>query len=978
MYAWKHGEHISEHNAPLISAAIGIEVEIARGHLKFEEILSGESDSDIDTVQKHFTKANWYVKEILKISETHEGTIYSLENPIARKEIVDFQKDLIQFTNVITQSYKSFSGLENINYVQHTHRLMHIKLITKLNKIETVIQTVFAEEELSFRASIVFSLLFTVVVFCIAGIFLYREFSKRIKTEAQLEESERFGADILEQSLTPTVTISKQGMIQYVNPAFEKLTGFSSKELVGKSPPYPYWISETSDETNEDLKRAIIEGSTKIERQFKRKNGVRFWVEITSRPITKDGVYRYFLANLVDITTRKMAEDRIEFTNKVLKVLNDEDEEKSQISNLIDLFMEYTGMKAVGIRLREDEDYPYYETRGFPSYFVESERYLCHRNENDELLRDSLGNPVLECMCGNIISGRFDPCLPFFTKRGSFWSNSTTELLASTSDEDRQSRTRNRCNTEGYESVALIPIKEGDVTFGLLQLNDHRKDMFNPEMISFLEDAVGSIGISFGRNLARQNLLKSETHFRELFEAMPSGVLVCKAVDDGDDFVVKDFNLTGEKIDNIDREGIIDKRVTEVIPGVRELGLFEVFGRVFKTGNSEYLAPALYRDEFRPGGWRENWVYKLPSGEIVAIYNDVTERVQTQDQLRIEKDNLFSILNNMPDIVYVADSNFNLLFTNKMAQDEFGPLDGKKCYEYFGIGKEICPWCACNNPDTEDTLRWQWSSDKNQKTYDVIDTPLKNPDGTKTRLRILRDITPIKQTEKIRLQSEKLAATGRMAAGIAHEINNPLAGIKNSFLLIKDAVPRDYQYYSYIPRIENEIDRISRIVRQMFELHRPGHELVSEFDIGQTLEDVLSMLETDIRQYQVVVECHMPSTPAQVFLHKDYMIQVLYNIIKNATEASPKKGRVEITVEVSNEHLLIHTSDQGKGIDQEMGSKIFEPFFSTKGQFSREGLGLGLSVSKSMVESMGGNINVENRIEGGTIFTLDLPLKVQN
>ena len=105
----------------------------------------------------------------------------------------------------------------------------------------------------------------------------------------------------------------------------------------------------------------------------------------------------------------------------------------------------------------------------------QAEKSLCVKDGKD-ILRDSKGNPVLECMCGNIIQGRFDPKLDFFTKGGSFWSNCTTDLLASTTEEDRQARTRNRCNGEGYESVALIPIKSKGVTVGLLQLNDKEKN----------------------------------------------------------------------------------------------------------------------------------------------------------------------------------------------------------------------------------------------------------------------------------------------------------------------------------------------------------------------------------------------------------------------------------------------------------------------------------------------------------------------
>jgi len=109
-----------------------------------------------------------------------------------------------------------------------------------------------------------------------------------------------------------------------------------------------------------------------------------------------------------------------------------------ELMQLVMMFLRgWSGCSAVGIRLRDGEDFPYFETKGFPEEFVLAESKLCSMDEMGELVRDSKWRPFLECMCGNIISERFDPSKPFFTGHGSFWTNSTTELLASTSEADR-------------------------------------------------------------------------------------------------------------------------------------------------------------------------------------------------------------------------------------------------------------------------------------------------------------------------------------------------------------------------------------------------------------------------------------------------------------------------------------------------------------------------------------------------------------
>ncbi len=182
------------------------------------------------------------------------------------------------------------------------------------------------------------------------------------------------------------------------------------------------------------------------------------------------------------------------------------------------LLKEWSGCEAVGVRLRQGEDFPYCEANGFPAEFVQSENSLCARDQAGRLRRDSQGHPVLECMCGNVIRGRFNPDLPFFTPGGSFWTNSTTELLASTSDRDRQARTRNRCHGEGFESVALVPLRSGHQALGLLQFNDRHRGKFTPAMIQLLERLADNLASGIARRQAEEALRESEERYRSLFE----------------------------------------------------------------------------------------------------------------------------------------------------------------------------------------------------------------------------------------------------------------------------------------------------------------------------------------------------------------------------------------------------------------------------------------------------------------------------
>ncbi|MFH1533096.1 MAG: ATP-binding protein [Pseudomonadota bacterium] len=166
-----------------------------------------------------------------------------------------------------------------------------------------------------------------------------------------------------------------------------------------------------------------------------------------------------------------------------------------------------TTCEAIAIRLHTDGDYPYYVYNGFTDSFIQAENSLCARDASGCRVPRADGEGFeLDCMCGNVIHHTIDPSQPFVTKGGSFWSNHTTALLAETTEEDRQGRTRNRCNGDGYESVALIPIRAGSEILGLLQVNDARIGCFTLDLIEFLESIGRQVGLAVQNSLVHEKL----------------------------------------------------------------------------------------------------------------------------------------------------------------------------------------------------------------------------------------------------------------------------------------------------------------------------------------------------------------------------------------------------------------------------------------------------------------------------------------
>jgi len=151
----------------------------------------------------------------------------------------------------------------------------------------------------------------------------------------------------------------------------------------------------------------------------------------------------------------------------------------------------YSGCEAVAVRLRSGPDYPYAASLGFDPEFIRLEDRLCARDAQGQIRRDGRLNPLLECMCGTVLSCRQDPAPPYFTPCGSFLAQSTSDLLQSASEEEREAL-RGRCHTAGYESVGLFPIRLGDNTFGLIQCNDRRRGRFTPERTALIEDLAAT------------------------------------------------------------------------------------------------------------------------------------------------------------------------------------------------------------------------------------------------------------------------------------------------------------------------------------------------------------------------------------------------------------------------------------------------------------------------------------------------------
>lgn len=233
------------------------------------------------------------------------------------------------------------------------------------------------------------------------------------------------------------------------------------------------------------------------------------------------------------------------------------------------------------------------------------------------------------------------------------------------------------------------------------------------------------------------------------------------------------------------------------------------------------------------------------------------------------------------------------------------------------------------------------------------------------------------QLEHRQRQMEKLAALGQLAAGVAHEINNPLAGLRNAFELIKSSLTPDHEYFDLLGLIDREIERISGIVHQMYQLYRRTPQQVSEFDLARIVHEVIYMLENAAAKRRVAIILAPVGSPPQVSLAEGEVKQILYNLIRNALQASPASSTVEVRISTLEREVAVRVQDSGSGIASDILPHIFDPFFSTKSGEGQAGMGLGLSVSRSLIEAMGGRIDVTTKPGRGSRFSAVFPLRFE-
>ena len=438
---------------------------------------------------------------------------------------------------------------------------------------------------------------------------------------------------------------------------------------------------------------------------------------------------------------------------------------------------------------------------------------------------------------------------------------------------------------------------------------------------------------------------------------------------------------------------LLERNIFELMPDLGEVGIEEKFRQVIHQRQVTELTN-LERKDHRG----RDVVYNLKGipiieGEevvgVMAVMNDITEKRVLESQVAEAEEYLQSLIDNANDIIYTLDRKGNITFLNKMGQEitgyDFNSEGERLPYTSYIIGKDL----PKNRKHFDQALggkpqRYATSiiaSDGKLVNILINLTPIRRDDDVVGVLGIARDITERNQMQAQLLQAGKMAAIGELAAGVAHEINNPvgiISGAAEQLQFLLDRKPQQTgetiaKISGHVEMIREHADRCKRITQGLLNFARKTEMRNAEVDLEKLVGETVALLRNRALTEHKKIVTRIPSGLPLMIGDPHLLEQVFLNLANNALDAVESGGTVIIRGRGEGCEIAVDIVDNGSGIEEENLGKIFDPFFTTKP--IGKGTGLGLSICFGIVQRMGGSISIQSECGVGTTFTVRLPVE---
>jgi two-component system NtrC family sensor kinase len=482
---------------------------------------------------------------------------------------------------------------------------------------------------------------------------------------------------------------------------------------------------------------------------------------------------------------------------------------------------------------------------------------------------------------------------------------------------------------------------------------------------------------------------KTEDYFR-LFQSMKCGAFICESNGTLIDANPALLSMLGYS----DKSSFMERNVAACLKCRPEDG--EVLDVLTRNGDrvTDHEIDFIASDGKIVPGLITSHTLRDIQGNIKGfegIVVDESHRKKMESELRKAHDVLINVIQSSPNVIIAADRKGTILIWNKAAEETLGysaaeaigKLHIQKIYPE-GIAKKIM--ALLRGPD--------YGGPGKLRSFPMV---FVKKDGSTVQVKLSASIIynehfqevatvgifvdfeeqldmarRLKHTQNLLLQSEKLAAMGRLTSLIAHEVNNPLYGIINTLELLKSEIPQDNRKRKILDMAHTETERLSEMLRKMLSFARPDPSDRQMTDINRLLDEIITLHRKQFIEKNIRIKTRFEKGLAPVSASKNQLRQVFLNMITNARDAMPEGGTLEIRTSKRSESIEIMVKDTGVGISRENLGKIFDTFFTTKDDV--KGVGHGLSICYTFVKEHGGDIRVESEINKGTVFTIVLPL----
>lgn len=404
-----------------------------------------------------------------------------------------------------------------------------------------------------------------------------------------------------------------------------------------------------------------------------------------------------------------------------------------------------------------------------------------------------------------------------------------------------------------------------------------------------------------------------------------------------------------------------------------------------------------FRIQRPDGSIRWIWARRAPiaddSGKVYRVAGmaqDVTERRLAEMALKESEANLAAVINSVDELMLMLDESLTIVWANDVARRIFGrDLKGAKCHQIFMGSDNPCQPCLAaqtlaDGEPHELEVQTQAADGSRLELWGRSAVAVRRPDGRpKTVVAVYRDISQKRALEAEAMRAGRLAAIGELAAGVAHEINNPINGIIACAELLSQGGQGKLSAGELTDRIISEGERVATIVRSLLSFAREGGEAMGPVDLGLVMDDCLALMEAQLLKDGIDLEIYLPPGLPLVQGNAHQIQQVVLNLMSNARYALNQKYRgahpkkrlvIKARSKTSANRKMVRLSfrDHGVGLEPGLDDKIFDPFFSTKPP--GQGTGLGLSISHGIVSAHNGELRLESRQGEYTEAVVELPV----